>query len=154
MRRRSLHARKGGWDSHLMKALGCGPRLAGGVHPHHLWCRRPAVRLLLATCQPAPRSVACHGREAPCKGGRCRDERRWFYCRVACLPSLIALASFPCACAQIIMRSSVYEIAHCGVDVSRPRLFTCIIGTKGENAQFFCHVFKCESKDAVILSFT
>ena len=49
------------------------------------------------------------------------------------------------------MRSSVYEIAHCGVDVSRPRLFTCIIGTKGENAQFFCHVFKCESKDAVRL---
>jgi len=49
---------------------------------------------------------------------------------------------------KVIMQNSVYEIAHCGVDVSKPRLFTCIVGTKGENPQFFCHVFKCESKEA------
>jgi len=49
---------------------------------------------------------------------------------------------------KIVMKNSVYEIAHCGVDVSKPRLFTCIVGTKGDNPQFFCHVFKCESKDA------
>jgi hypothetical protein len=50
---------------------------------------------------------------------------------------------------KVVMKNSVYEIAHCGVDVSKPRLFTCIVGTKGDNPQFFCHVFKCLSKDEV-----
>ena len=45
------------------------------------------------------------------------------------------------------MRNSVYEIAHCCVDVGRPRLFTCIVGTKGDTQQFYCHVFKCDSKE-------
>jgi len=49
---------------------------------------------------------------------------------------------------KIIMRNSVYEIAHCGVDVSRPRMFTVIVGTKGDTPQFFCHVFKAESKES------
>lgn len=49
---------------------------------------------------------------------------------------------------KVIMRNSVYEIAHCGVDVSRPKMFTVIVGTKGANPQFFCHVFKAESKDS------
>ncbi len=44
------------------------------------------------------------------------------------------------------MRNSVYEIAHCGVDVSRPQMVTVIVGTKGSSPQFFCHVFKAESK--------
>ncbi len=48
---------------------------------------------------------------------------------------------------RIIMQNSVYEIAHCGVDVSKPRLFTCIVGKKGEAEIFFCHVFKCDSKE-------
>jgi len=49
---------------------------------------------------------------------------------------------------KVIMRNSVYEIAHCGVDVSRPRMFTVIVGTKGANPQFFCHSFKAENKDS------
>eukprot|EP00054_Salpingoeca_dolichothecata_P002889 m.24387 g.24387 ORF g.24387 m.24387 type:complete len:566 (+) comp13373_c0_seq1:251-1948(+) len=48
---------------------------------------------------------------------------------------------------KVIMTNSVYEIAHCGVDVSKPKLFTCIVGTKGNNALFFCHVFKCPNKE-------
>lgn len=46
------------------------------------------------------------------------------------------------------MQNSFFEVAHCGVDVSKPRLFTVIVGTKGDNPQFFCHVFKCESKES------
>lgn len=30
-----------------------------------------------------------------------------------------------------LCRHTVYEIAHCGVDVTKPRLFTCIVGRKG-----------------------
>lgn len=51
-------------------------------------------------------------------------------------------------CSQTVMKNSVYEIAHCGVDVSRPKMFTVIVGNKGEKATFFCHIFKCESKEA------
>jgi len=45
-----------------------------------------------------------------------------------------------------ILSHTVYEIAHCGVDVTKPNMFTCIVGKKGTK-EFFCHVFKCESKD-------
>ncbi|EDQ87193.1 uncharacterized protein MONBRDRAFT_33367 [Monosiga brevicollis MX1] len=48
---------------------------------------------------------------------------------------------------EVILNNSVYEIAHCGVDVSKPRLFTVIVGKK-ESSDFFCHVFKCASKDS------
>ena len=50
---------------------------------------------------------------------------------------------------KVLMANSVYEIAHCGVDVSKERIFTCIVGTKGSSADFFCHVFKCQNKDIV-----
>ena len=50
----------------------------------------------------------------------------------------------------MIAQNSFIEVAHCGVDGSKPRLFTAIVGTKGDNPQFFCHVFKCESKDSAI----
>jgi hypothetical protein len=49
---------------------------------------------------------------------------------------------------QTVMKNTVYEIAHCGVDVSRPKMFTIIVGSKGEKSQFFCHIFKAESKEA------
>jgi hypothetical protein len=49
---------------------------------------------------------------------------------------------------QTVMKNSVYEIAHCGVDVSLPKMFTVIVGNKGEKSTFFCHIFKCESKEA------
>lgn len=49
---------------------------------------------------------------------------------------------------KVLMSNSVFELAHCGVDVSKPMLVTCIVGSKGENSLFFCHVFKCDSKEA------
>eukprot|EP00043_Microstomoeca_roanoka_P010217 m.97205 g.97205 ORF g.97205 m.97205 type:complete len:584 (-) comp14821_c1_seq1:152-1903(-) len=48
---------------------------------------------------------------------------------------------------KTLMSHSVYEIAHCGIDVSKPRMFTCIVGNKGSKTDFFCHVFKCNSKE-------
>eukprot|EP00730_Choanoeca_flexa_P000580 TRINITY_DN10256_c0_g1_i1.p1 TRINITY_DN10256_c0_g1~~TRINITY_DN10256_c0_g1_i1.p1 ORF type:complete len:580 (+),score=144.33 TRINITY_DN10256_c0_g1_i1:76-1815(+) len=47
---------------------------------------------------------------------------------------------------EVILNNSVYEIAHCGVDAGKPRLFTVIVGKK-DTTDFFCHVFKCASKD-------
>lgn len=51
---------------------------------------------------------------------------------------------------KVIMSNSVYEIAHCGCDVSKPRIFTCLVGTKGSDALFFCHVFKCDTKETAM----
>ena len=60
-------------------------------------------------------------------------------------------SSQACHLLQTILSNSVYEIAHCGVDVSKAKVFTCIVGTKGAAALFFCHVFKCETKEQVLL---
>eukprot|EP00049_Salpingoeca_infusionum_P003366 m.65989 g.65989 ORF g.65989 m.65989 type:complete len:587 (+) comp12086_c0_seq4:204-1964(+) len=46
-----------------------------------------------------------------------------------------------------LMAHTVYEIAHCGLDLNKPKLVTCIVGTKHTKTDFFCHVFKCDSKD-------
>ncbi|EGD82107.1 hypothetical protein PTSG_02786 [Salpingoeca rosetta] len=48
---------------------------------------------------------------------------------------------------KTLMNHSVFEIAHCTVDATKPRLFTCIVGSKGSTTDFFCHVFKCNSKE-------
>eukprot|EP00045_Choanoeca_perplexa_P007736 m.71167 g.71167 ORF g.71167 m.71167 type:complete len:570 (-) comp14193_c0_seq1:29-1738(-) len=47
---------------------------------------------------------------------------------------------------EVILNNSVYEIAHCGVDAGKPKLFTVVVGKK-ETSDFFCHVFKCATKD-------
>ena len=47
------------------------------------------------------------------------------------------------------MSNTVFEIAHCGLDVTDPKIFTCIVGSKGPDPIFFCHVFKCASKEIV-----
>ena len=50
---------------------------------------------------------------------------------------------------QVIMANTVFEIAHCGVDVGNPKVFTCIVGSKGPDPLFYCHVFKCDTKEIV-----
>ena len=47
------------------------------------------------------------------------------------------------------MANTVFEIAHCGVDVGNPKVFTCIVGSKGPDPLFYCHVFKCDTKEIV-----
>lgn len=48
------------------------------------------------------------------------------------------------------MSNSINELVNCSVDTAKLEFVTCIVGTKmGADTQFYCHVFKCPSKEMV-----